>query len=65
MYDLLILLALAVWTGLWAARELGYCGVTRGQASAAARRGLQHPHLESALPSGPDGPYVDAVGRQS
>jgi len=65
MSDLLTLGALAFWLGLWAARELGWCGVTRGQASAAARRGQQRPRSRSDSQGGPDGPYVDAFGQRS
>ena len=64
MDDLLILFALAVWIGLWAARELGWCGVTRGQASAAARRSRRRPRSRSDSQGGPDGRYVDAFGQR-
>ncbi|NYI81176.1 hypothetical protein [Nocardioides panzhihuensis] len=64
MDDLLILLGLALWLGLWAARQLGWCGVRRGQASAAARRNRRHSSHGSVPEGGSDGPYVDAAGRR-
>lgn len=57
MTDLLILLALTIWFGLWAARDQGRCGVTRWQAGAEARRILR----SSAQPDDRHGgPYADA-----
>jgi hypothetical protein len=61
MDDLVILVALAVWIGLWTARELGWCGVKREQASASARRGRRRPRLRYDGRGGPEGRHVDAL----
>lgn len=61
MDDLLILLALLVWFGLWAARDHGRCGITRWQGGAEARRVLR----SRAVPDDrTDGPYADAAGQR-
>ncbi|MCP3420282.1 hypothetical protein [Nocardioides pinisoli] len=60
MGDILILGAVAIWLGLWAARDLDRCGVTRRHASAAARR--RRPRRGPLLGAGPGRPYVDTAG---
>lgn len=64
MDDLLILVAVVFWFGLWAARDLGWCSVRRGRASAAARRSRRRLRSWSYSQGGADGTYVDAFGQR-
>ncbi|UFN44684.1 hypothetical protein [Nocardioides okcheonensis] len=64
MEDVLILLALAVWSGLWLLRELDRGGVSRRHASGSLRRARPRP-VGPPDDGRDDGSLLDPVGRST